>query len=301
MLSTEQMKTAMFHDSFIVIDTESTGFQPNNTYSKLLEIGALKIKNGIVVDTYDQIINPGCDIPTRIAELTGITKETVEGMPDIPHAIEDFRKWCGKNFVFIGHNIYHDTNFLNFFGKQCGIEFNEPCIDTMVLGKAFLKGKNWLEISKKVKEGYKLETLAQLFEIPDNSHHRANNDAKVTWEVFCKIKQFAIKKDSNLIYRQYVYPEDVYEDKEQKPTYVLNANPWDTGKRLYIRLKQVNNEEESFSDVFYDFKKKSWGVKNSNFPVNFNKLENVIKMEYGCELSNFDLFNKKKFFKDKAI
>lgn len=299
-MTVEEMKSAMFYDNFIVLDTESTGFQPNNTYSKLLEIGAVKINKGNIVDRYDQIINPGCVIPERIKELTGITNEDVKDKPDIPHALADFKKWCGEKFVIIGHNVIHDIKFLNFFGEQCGILFNEPCIDTQAFSKALFKNGGWNEVGKNLKEGYKLSTLALLFDIKDDNHHRADNDAEVTWQVFQKLKQFAIKKEPTLVYRKWNYPE-IAGKKEEKETFILSASPWDTGERLYIRLKQINGEEENFSDIFFDFKKKCWGTKNVNFPVNFIKVENVIQNEYGTKLCDYTSFRQRKYWSNKTI
>lgn len=292
--------SALTYDKFIIFDTESTGLQPNNTYSKLLEIGALKVEKNIIVDKFDIVINPGCAIPSKITRMTGLTEEMALKGENCYTAIRKFKEWCEGDYVFIGHNIQHDLIYLNFFANQCGIEFNNPSIDTQKLAKKVLDLKTWNSINKNLNRNMKLETLALLFNIEDKNHHRANNDAEVTWRLYENLKKLAYKANPELIYRQwkYIQPKTTLKTKD---VYVYSISPWDKGKRLYVELKVKEGEQEGFSTVFYDFNYGTWGVKNLTFPVNFENLKKIIEETYHSELKNYENFRSRKYFTDRLV
>lgn len=299
-MTTEEMLSTMFYNKFIILDTESTGFQPNNTYSKLLEIGAVKVENGIIVDRFDRLINPGVKISKKISELTGITDKMVAECGDIPTTLKEFREWCGEGYVLVGHNISHDLRFLTFFGDMCGIKFNEPCIDTQKIAKRLLSKGVWKTINSRIKENYKLSSLAILYGIPDQNHHRADNDAEVTWEVLKCLKKTALKENPHLIYNNWIYPEIVTE-KFNHPISILSASPWDKGERLYINLSSYFDNEEHFSYIYYDFKNHTWGIKANSFPIPFERVEKFISDVYANKLEIYEDFRSKKYFKDQVV
>lgn len=299
-MNIEEIMSALTYDKFIVFDTESTGLQPNNTYSKLLEIGALKVEKNIIVDRFDMIINPGCTVPSKIEKMTGISEEKALSGENCYVALRKFKEWCEGDYVFIGHNIQHDLTFLNFFAKQCGIEFNNPDIDTQKLAKKILDIKTWNSINKNLNRNMKLETLAHLFNVDDKNHHRADNDAEVTWHVYENLKKLAYKADPNLVYRQWKYPQ-VKNVLEPKDVFIYSISPWDKGKRLYVELKVKENSQEGFSTVFYDFNYKTWGIKNITFPINFEKLESFIEDVYRNKLIEYENFRSRKYFTDRLL
>ena len=301
-LTPEQAKSALNHKKFIALDTESTGFHPNDTYSFLIEIGAVKVINGEVVDRFDELINPGIPIPKRIEELTGITDAMVANKENYIEVLSRFRKWCDSDeFIFIMHNAPHDLKFLNYFGKKCGIEFNEPTIDTQPVAKSLLHDGYWETISKRINENYKLSSLATLFGIPDKNHHRADNDAELTYEVFSKLRKVAFKKEPNLVYFQtFKYPSKNKEinskTKEKQTAKIVSICPWDKKERIYIKLSKEQENETVYGTIFYDFSYKNWRIKETGFPIKtFAYIEKRIKELYGTEDLTYENFQSRMY------
>lgn len=300
-MSPEEAKTAFSYGKYIALDTESTGFQPNDKFSFLLEIGAVKYKNGHIVDKFDELINPGIKIPKKIEELTGISDEQVADKDNYIGVLNRFKKWCEDDeYILIMHNAPHDLNFLNYFGKKCGIDFNYPFIDTQPLSKNILKNC-WKEINSKVNENYKLSTLAHFYDIEDINHHRADNDAELTLNVFLKLKQTAMKKEPMLVYKQdWKFPSKNVEapaSQEKRKIKILSISPWDKKKRIYISFETKDeNNEKKFGTVYYDFDYKCWGIKECAFPIkSFDEIENIVKMQYLSKEFNYDDFKEKKY------
>lgn len=299
-LTPEQAKTALNYKKFIALDTESTGFHPNDTYSFLIEIGAVKVINGEVVDRFDELINPGIPIPKKIEELTGISDSMVADKQGYVEVLSRFRKWCDSDeFIFVMHNAPHDLKFLNYFGKKCGIEFNEPTIDTQPLAKHLLHDGYWGTISKRIKENYKLTSLATLFSIPDKNHHRADNDAELTYEVFSKLRKVAFKKECNLVYFQtFKYPSKKEDDtpKEKRKAKIVSICPWDKKERIYIKLSEEIGDETTYATIFYDFYYKNWKIKEAGFPIKtFAYIEKRVKELYGVEDLEFENFQSRMY------
>lgn len=297
-LTVEQAKTALNYKKFIALDTESTGFQPNDTYCFLTEIGAVKIINGTIVDRFDELINPGISIPKKIQELTGITNEMVANKDNYIEVLTRFRKWCDTDdFIFIMHNANHDLSFLNFFGKKCGISFDEPTIDTQPLARALLHGDYWKTISKRINESYKLASLAILFNIPDKNHHRADNDAEITYEIFSKLREIAFKRQNDLIYYQlFKYPEkkNIENSSEKQQAKIVSICPWNKKERIYIKLSKEKDGDVSYGTIFYDFYYKNWKIKETGFPIkSFASIERKVKDLYKTEEMNFQNFQQR--------
>ena len=286
-MNVDNMKKALFYNKFIALDTESTGFQPNKSFSKLLEIGAVKIENGEIVDRFDELINPGMSIPKKIQELTHITNEDVADKDNYINVISRFYKWCEGDYILIMHNAPHDLKFLNYFGEEAGLMFDQPYIDTQKVAKDILHGAMWERINYHIKENYKLATLAQLYKIPDQSHHRANNDAEVTWLV-CK----ALRQTLTYEYNRTSKNTPVKKINAN----ILHASPWkkSTMQRLYVRLNR--KEDNEFADVYYDFSYGCWNIKNSMFPIgSFTEIEEEIKNAYEAKEMEFENFKERKY------
>lgn len=299
-MSPEEAKTALNYKKYIALDTESTNFQPNDNYGLLLEIGAVKIIDNKIVDRFDELINPGMPIPKKIIELTGITDEMVKDKDNYVSVLTKFRNWCDSDdFIFLMHNAPHDIKFLNFFGKKANLKFNDPCIDTHTLAKNLLH-KNWNDLNSRVNENYKLQTLATFYNIQDNNHHRALNDAEVTWNVYDKLRQTAFKLNPYLIDRQYFkYPTKEKTDEQKLKVKMISACPWDKKPRLYIKLSLEQENRETFSTIFYDFEYKCWKIKESGFPIkSFSNIEKSVKELFQTDKMDFYFFNEPKYLKD---
>ena len=97
---------------YIVIDTETTGLSVCKG-AKLIEIGAVKIRNDELVDEFDQLINPFEHVPSRITGLTGIDDGMLLGKPDVREVMDEFARWCSDTAVVMAHNASFDMSFLD--------------------------------------------------------------------------------------------------------------------------------------------------------------------------------------------
>ena len=157
---------------FIVFDLETTGLSAKN--ERIIEIGAVRVSNGEIKDSFSSFVNPQKPIPQKITELTGIKDSMVEDAPFEEEAYKSFMKFCGENAVFVAHNADFDCGFMKETAERLGLEFNNTYIDTVVLARQLFPGiKN-----------YKLDTVAKYLKLDDFNHHRACDDAKILADIF---------------------------------------------------------------------------------------------------------------------
>lgn len=164
--------------TYVVFDLETTGFNAGGLDS-IIEIGAVKILDGEIVDTYDQLVNPGKEISERITEVTSITNDMLVGMPNEQSAVDDFKKWAG-DLPMVAHNAKFDTSFIEMAYRKYGFgEFKNTVIDTLELSRTM--DNNFARHS--------LSALVKRYDVPfdEESHHRADYDAKGTALVFHKM------------------------------------------------------------------------------------------------------------------
>ncbi|MBU5482781.1 PolC-type DNA polymerase III [Clostridium sp. MSJ-11] len=160
-------------DEFVVFDIETTGFSSIN--DKIIEIGAVKIKNGRIIDSFSSFVNPKVTIPLKIVELTSITDEMVKDAEEISEVLPRFLEFVGDTVV-VAHNASFDVSFIKKNCKDLGLTFNNPIMDTIPLAK-FL----YPELKR-----YKLNIVAKHLGISLENHHRAVDDAKATGEILVK-------------------------------------------------------------------------------------------------------------------
>ncbi len=169
-----------FDAETIVFDIETTGLSVQNC--KITEIGAVKIKNGEVLDRFDIFVDPEEPIPEEIVKLTSITDEMVAGAPKVKEALEMFFDFIDdrdsdKKKLLVAHNASFDTGFIRHHAKECGLEFNNPYLDTVALSR-FLNP----DLKK-----HKLDTLAEFYKLGDFNHHRACDDAEMLAHIYFKM------------------------------------------------------------------------------------------------------------------
>ncbi|PAB61230.1 PolC-type DNA polymerase III [Anaeromicrobium sediminis] len=170
--------------TFIVFDIETTGLSSKN--DKITEIGAVKIKDGEVIDSFNELINPQKPIPSKIVELTGITNEMVRNKPTIEEILPKFMEFI-EDYPVVAHNASFDTSFIIENCERINKEFNNPILDTLKLSKILLP---------KLKR-YRLNVVAKELGIKLVNHHRAVDDAKATGEIFIKFLDMLKEKDIN--------------------------------------------------------------------------------------------------------
>ena len=164
----------------IVFDIETTGLSVKNC--KITEIGAVKIKKGVVIDTFNTFVNPEMPIPDEIVDLTGITDEMVADAPLIKDALESFFDFIGdrdteKKKLMVAHNASFDMGFIRYAAEECGLEFKNPYLDTVALSRY---------INPNLKK-HKLDVLAEHYGLGDFNHHRACDDAAMLAAIYFKM------------------------------------------------------------------------------------------------------------------
>ena len=180
----------LLETTYVVFDLETTGFNAGGGDS-IIEIGAVKILNGEIIDTYDQLVNPGKEISERITEVTSITNDMLVGKPNEETAVSDFKKWIG-DLPMVAHNAKFDTSFIEMAYKKYNFgEFKNPVIDTLELSRTM--DNNFARHS--------LSALVKRYDVPfdEESHHRADYDAKGTALVFHKMLKKLVSRNYETI------------------------------------------------------------------------------------------------------
>ena len=122
-------------DSYIALDLETTGLSPAE--DRILEIGAVKVIDGEIRETYGTLLNPGLRISPRIRELTGLTDEMAAGGKDTRTAVAELVEFCG-DLPLLGHNILFDYSFVKKNAVNFGLEFEKAGIDTLKIARKLL-------------------------------------------------------------------------------------------------------------------------------------------------------------------
>ncbi len=160
---------------FIVFDTETTGLSAEN--ERIIEIGAVRVKNGEIVESFDTFVNPNRMISPKITELTSITNEMVADAPTEEDALQMFLSFIGDANVLVAHNAPFDMGFLNAALKRNGIGRTFTAIDTVVLARNLYP----------TLKNHKLDTVAKALKVGDFHHHRASDDADVLGRIFLRM------------------------------------------------------------------------------------------------------------------
>ncbi|GAB6088194.1 PolC-type DNA polymerase III [Alkaliphilus crotonatoxidans] len=158
-------------DEYVVFDIETTGLSNKN--DKITEIGAVKVREGRIVDQFSALVNPEIPIPLKITELTGITNDMVKDQPTIEEILPQFLEFIGA-VPLVAHNAAFDMGFILENGKQQGYSIENTVIDTLKLSRILLP-----QLKR-----HKLNLIAKELNIKLLSHHRAVDDATATAEIW---------------------------------------------------------------------------------------------------------------------
>ncbi len=168
-------------DTFVVFDIETTGFSPEEC--NIIEIGAVKIEKGKIIDRFSTFVNPAQPIPYRIEKLTGINDETVADAPFVNDALTSFREFVG-DAIYVAHNANFDMGFVMAKEKAVGLDRQYSYVDTLGMARLLVP-----EIAK-----FGLDNLCKFFKVSLENHHRAVDDAEATAHIFLKLLQRLEKK-----------------------------------------------------------------------------------------------------------
>ena len=164
--------------TFVVFDLETTGFNAGGADS-IIEIGAVKIKNGEIIDTFDELIDPGKPLSAKITEITHITDDMLKGKMNEETGVKKFKDWYG-DLPLVAHNAKFDTSFIKMAYQKYDLgEFNNPVLDTLELSRALDKGE----------ARHSLSAITKRYNVTfdEDAHHRANYDAEGTALVLAKM------------------------------------------------------------------------------------------------------------------
>ena len=170
--------------SFVVFDIETTGFSP--VRNNITEIGAVKVKDGQIIDRFSTFVNPKEPIPYRIVKLTNITDDMVKDAPPIEEVLPKFAQFVNGS-ILVAHNARFDTSFIFEFASRLGLVFDDTFVDTLELARDLLP-----HLPK-----YKLDVVCNDLGVSLEGHHRAVNDAEATAECFIKLMDMAISKGAH--------------------------------------------------------------------------------------------------------
>ena len=194
-------------NDYVVMDLEMTGISPEE--DKIIEIGAVRIRDGKVVEMFQTFVNPKRPIPLRVTELTGISDEMVKDALEEDIAIEQFLDFLGED-ILVGHSIKFDYSFLKQWAVNKKRVLEKNACDTFKISRKLLP----------VEQPKSLEALCEHFQIERKQAHRALDDALETAKLFEKLKGLT-EDDTIFVPKKLVYRAKRRTPATQKQLQVL--------------------------------------------------------------------------------
>ena len=216
-------------DTYVVFDIETTGF--SNVEDRIIEIGAVKVQGGEIVDSYSTFVNPGIPIPFEITNLTSITDEMVMEAPKIDAILPEFLEFVGEA-ALVAHNASFDVGFIEQNCKNLGFPHKYTYLDTVALARVLLP-----TLAK-----YKLNIVAKALGISLENHHRAVDDAGATAEIFVKFVEMLKERDITTLADVNRFGDTNADAIKKMPTYhaiILAKN--DVGRVNLYRLISLSH------------------------------------------------------------
>ncbi|MFI8574646.1 PolC-type DNA polymerase III [Rossellomorea aquimaris] len=215
--------------TFIVFDVETTGLSA--VYDTIIELAAVKIKDGEVIDKFESFANPHHPLSATTIELTGITDDMVQTAPEINDVLHDYHKWAGED-ILVAHNASFDMGFLNAGYQKAGLpKATNPVIDTLELARLlYPQFKN-----------HRLNTLAKKFDIELTQHHRAIYDAETTGYLLLKMLKDAVEKGitNHNQFNDYMGKGDSY--KRSRPYHCTLIAQTEEGLKNLYKLVSISH------------------------------------------------------------
>lgn len=173
-------------ENYVMLDIETTGFSPIN--DRIIELAALKVVNNNVVDTFQTLVDPQCEISPHITGLTGIDNSMVDNKPCIEGVLPSFIDFVGENII-LGHNVSFDINFIyDNWARHFGMQFSNDYQDTLTISRRLFPNLS----------SHRLNFLIAQFNIVNESAHRALSDCYATYELYNYIQKYMMVKDIDL-------------------------------------------------------------------------------------------------------
>ena len=159
---------------YVAFDLETTGLYARR--DKIIEIGAVRMRDGVEVDRFQTFVDPGQKLEKRTTELTGITDEMLRGAPKIEEALPKFLEFVNGS-ILVAHNADFDTTFVQRTCRNLGFTYGLTSVDTLTIAQNLLP-----QLGK-----YNLDVVAKHFELADFNHHRAGDDALICGHIMAKL------------------------------------------------------------------------------------------------------------------
>lgn len=166
----------LLNNTFVVFDLETTGLNFHNC--KIIEIGAVKIVKGQIVEQFSTFVNPECHIPQEASSKNHITDDMVSGAPTFEQVFPDFYKFIDGS-TLVAHNINFDFPFISYYAKPLGYILNNPTQDTMLIAQKHLGQLKHFNLGK----------VCEFLGVSLVGAHRAVNDTVATAKVFIKLME----------------------------------------------------------------------------------------------------------------
>lgn len=208
-------------NTYVSIDLETTGLNPK--LDRIIEIGAVKVEEGEITETFSQLINPGRKLEDKIVELTGICDEDLTDKPYIEEVLPELIEFLGE-LPLLGHSILFDYSFLKKAAVNQKLTFEKKAVDTLKIARRYLT-----EL-----EHRSLDYLCEYYKIPHHAH-RALADAEATHILYRKLAELFYSEEETLFQPQQLH----YQVKRDTPI----TKP--QKERLYRLLEQHNITLES--------------------------------------------------------
>lgn len=278
----------MLGEEFVVADIETTALSPEKG-GMIIELAGVKIRDGVIVETFSELIDPERKIYPKTTELTGITNEMVKGKPVYGQVLPEFFRFLG-NAIFVAHNSNFDWDrFLVPFFNKVGIFPTNKVIDTLALSKLYFPDN----------PSHKLNDMCAELGINLENHHRALDDSMATAHMLLAFKQYHAKQlydpsyslggeqvdlfnlafdmeDESGDVRLDMMKEEPKEEMLVKKTYsVRRVKYWEKSvgkdkmyRRLYVTV--------SSGTAYFDIHAKTWYNKDMKDAVDFDGLKDSV-------------------------
>ena len=209
---------------YVVFDLETTGFSPET--NRIIEIGAVKVQNGKIVDKFSTFVNPQVPIPFRIEQLTSINDSMVIDAPVIADILPEFMKFC-EGCVMVAHNADFDMSFIKKNCQRLDIPCKPTIVDTVALARVLLPNLN----------RFKLDTVAKALGVSLENHHRAVDDAGCTAEIFVKFIEMLRERGMSTLDEVNAMGTSSVQNVQKMPTYhVIILATCDQGRTNLYKL-----------------------------------------------------------------
>ncbi len=155
---------------YVAFDLETTGLYARR--DQIIEIGAVRMKDGQEIDRFQTFVNPGMPLEKRTVDLTGITDQMLADAPSIEKALPEFLEFVGGS-VLVAHNADFDTTFIRTACRKQGRDYQLTSVDTLTISQNLLTALN----------KFSLDVVAKYFGLEDFNHHRAGDDALICGKI----------------------------------------------------------------------------------------------------------------------